>query len=193
MADEAAEIVRLLDALDEPVAIVSHSSGAVLALETLLAHPEGITSAVLYEPPLDIGDGLGGDATPKAVAAIAAGDNGEAITIFMRDIVGVSAEDVAQAVPMLRNYPPVWDRIPRQIDDTVAIEALSNRLEAYASIETPILLLGGDQSPPHLADRLHALERILPNATGVVMPREGHGAHQNSPAEVARIVRSFIR
>jgi pimeloyl-ACP methyl ester carboxylesterase len=43
--------------------LVGHSSGAVLALEALTASPGSFAAAVLYEPPLHIGDRPLGDGT----------------------------------------------------------------------------------------------------------------------------------
>jgi pimeloyl-ACP methyl ester carboxylesterase len=63
MADEVAEVLAAAATLDRPI-VVGHSSGAVLALEALVAAPEGLfAGAVLYEPPVMIDDRPLGDGT----------------------------------------------------------------------------------------------------------------------------------
>jgi pimeloyl-ACP methyl ester carboxylesterase len=69
MADEVAEVLAVAETLESPV-IVGHSSGAVLALESLVAAPPGLFSAaVLYEPPLLVDDRPLGDGTQVPGAA----------------------------------------------------------------------------------------------------------------------------
>src|SRR5262245_34213808 len=55
MADEVTEVLAAAGTLDRPL-LVGHSSGAVLALESLAAAPELFSAAALYEPPLMIDD-----------------------------------------------------------------------------------------------------------------------------------------
>ncbi|MEV6843300.1 alpha/beta hydrolase [Actinoplanes sp. NPDC051411] len=62
MADEVVEVLAAAATLDRPV-LVGHSSGAVLALEALVASPELFSAAALYEPPLLISDQRLGDGT----------------------------------------------------------------------------------------------------------------------------------
>jgi pimeloyl-ACP methyl ester carboxylesterase len=63
MADEVSEVLAAAATLDRPV-VVGHSSGAVLALEALVAGPPGLfAGAVLYEPPVMISDRPLGDGT----------------------------------------------------------------------------------------------------------------------------------
>ncbi len=76
--------------------------------------------------------------------------------------------------------------VPRQIDDTEAINRLGNRLDAYASISLPVLLLTGARTPGHLRERTDRLAAVLPAARPVaVMPKQGHGASDRAPREVA--------
>jgi pimeloyl-ACP methyl ester carboxylesterase len=50
-----------------------------------------------------------------------------------------------------------------------SIRQLGVRLDVYARIEVPTVLLGGDRSPAHLGERLDALARALPRAEKVVL------------------------
>ena len=193
IAHEAAHVVAVAEAVGEPVLLVGHSSGAVVALEALVASPALFAGAVLYEPPLVIGPPHGGGthAVERAQAAIAAGRPGRAIAIFLRDIVQLpplQARLAGMAVAIDRRLRAL---APRQIDDTAAINQLGVRLDAYAAIGVPVVLLGGDRSPAHLGERLDALAAVLPHAERVVLHGQGHDAHQNAPQEVARVVETL--
>lgn len=57
----------------------------------------------------------------------------------------------------------------------------------------PIVLLGGGsrRNPAHLRERLDAIQRVLPHAQRVVMPKRDHGADLKAPAEVARVIETL--
>ena len=188
IAQEVDDVKALCEVIGEPIVIVGHSSGGVVALESLVALPSAFAGAVLFEPPVVIGPPLGGAALEHVQAAIAAGKPGKAMAIFVRDVVGVPRwyGPVVQmwvgAVPKMRKLAP------RQVHDLAAIDQLGNRLENYAQIEVPTVLLGGGRSPAHLGRRLDALEAVLPHSERVVLEKRDHSAQANAPGEVAQVV-----
>ncbi|WP_236794927.1 alpha/beta fold hydrolase [Amycolatopsis sp. GM8] len=192
MADEVEDVLAVTKEIGRPVLLVGHSSGAVLALEALVAAPERFAGAVLYEPPVVVGEPLGGEALERARAAVAAGKPGKALEIFLRDIVRMPAWLAVLArlaVLIVRTLRP---RVARQIDDADAIDALGVRLDAYAQLQIPAVLLRGDRSPDHLRERTEALARVLPRVERVVvLPGQAHGANDRAPAKVARVIEDF--
>jgi pimeloyl-ACP methyl ester carboxylesterase len=92
---------------------------------------------------------------------------------------------------MNRQGGEIGARVERQLDDNDAIDALGNRLDAYAKIDVPVLLLTGDRSPRHLHERLGALQAVLPDARRVTMHGQGHTAERSAPDRVAEIVARF--
>ncbi|NUT11308.1 MAG: alpha/beta hydrolase [Nonomuraea sp.] len=193
MAEEAADVAAVAAALGEPVLLVGHSSGGVAALESLLAAPEAIAGAVLYEPPVPLGPSLGGEASLRARAAVTAGRPGRAMRIFLRDVVRLPPFAAWLAGAAVACHPRSRRLVPRQIDDLQAIDALGDRLEAYAAIRAPVVLLGGETSPAHLGARLDALQRAIPGAERVTLRGEGHGAHLRAPEAVARVIEAHAR
>jgi pimeloyl-ACP methyl ester carboxylesterase len=188
IAEEVDDVLAVVATLGAPVLVVGHSSGGVVALEALVASPSSFAGAVVYEPPVVTGEPLGGMALAPARAALAAGRPGRALTIFLRDIVRVpplAARLAGLVVPVHRRWRAY---VPRQLDDVEAIDGLGNRLDAYAEVGVPTVLLGGDRSPAHLGERIDVLARALPHAEKVVLRGEGHGANVSAPAEVARVV-----
>jgi pimeloyl-ACP methyl ester carboxylesterase len=188
---EVIDTVALAAAIGQPVLLVGHSSGGVVALEALLAVPDAFAGAIVYEPPVVTDAPLGGDAIARARAALAAGNSRRAIQIFFLDVVRLPRL-LAWLFAALVVAIPRWRRlVPRQIDDNTAIDALGDRRPAYAQIRQPVLLLGGERSPRHLAERLDALAMVVPQAERVTLRGQGHGANLRAPNEVARVVAAF--
>jgi pimeloyl-ACP methyl ester carboxylesterase len=194
-ASEVDDLLALAAAIGEPIVIVGHSSGAVVALETVVRDPAPFLGCVVYEPPLLLGSPIGVvRGVADARAALAKGRPGSALRIFATRMVGMPAA-VGWLMPVLvRVNAKVRSLVPRQIDDQEALNRLGNRLDAYALIALPVLLLTGGRTPRHLRDRTDRLADVLPAARPVaVMPRQGHAANERAPAEVARLVGDFVR
>ncbi|WP_306203738.1 alpha/beta fold hydrolase [Actinoplanes sp. RD1] len=191
MAEEVEHVSAVAGELGRPPVLIGHSSGAVLALETLAADPRGYAGAVLYEPPVVIGPPLGGAAQVAARAALERGKPGQAMTIFARDIVKAPALQAA-AMGWILGRSRFRDRVVRQLDDNDAIDALGVRLPIYAKLDLPILLIGGDRSPAHLGARLDALERALPRTTRLVLHGQGHNAELRAPGRLAAAIERFV-
>ncbi|SDD80065.1 alpha/beta fold hydrolase [Glycomyces harbinensis] len=188
MAEEVEHVRALVKLVGEPTLIVGHSSGAVLALETLAAMPEAFAGAVLYEPPCVIGPPLGGKALARAQAAMDAAKPGRALAIFMRDIVQAPASAAWMSAAAIPLFPRMRRLAQHQLDDCATIDEVGLRLDVYARIDLPVVLLGGERSPAHLGERLDALERVMPNTERVRLRRQGHAATSLAPAKVAEVI-----
>ncbi|MBB5080460.1 alpha/beta fold hydrolase [Nonomuraea endophytica] len=184
--DEVAETLAAAERMGGQVLLVGHSSGGVVALEALRAGP--FAGAVLYEPPVITGTTLGGDTTRRAQAAMARGKTAKAMRIFFTEVIKIPGWQASMGALAVALVPKLRALAPRQLDDLAAIDALGNRLGDYANIQAPVVLLGGDQSPAHLGERMDALERVLPHSTRVVMRGQGHTANHRAPDELARII-----
>ncbi|MGW4946274.1 alpha/beta fold hydrolase [Actinoplanes sp. NPDC004185] len=191
MAQEVGHVAAIAAQLDRPV-LVGHSSGAVVALEALVADPGAYAGAVLYEPPLVIGPPLSDDKLARARAAIAQDKPGKALAIFMRDVVRMPAPLAWLAGSFVGRHPEYRQRVVRQLDDNDALDGLGVRLAAYAELKMPILLIGGDKSPRHLTERLDALEQALPHARRLLLHGQGHNAERRAPQRLATAIAKFI-
>jgi pimeloyl-ACP methyl ester carboxylesterase len=179
----------VVSALASPAILVGHSSGAVVALETLVADLRPFVGAVLYEPPLMTEGPIGGpDELALARSAMERNRPGEALQIFLRTmvrlpvLVGVVMRLVTLVNATMRGF------VPRQLDDTEALNLLGVRLAAYAQITVPTLLLEGERSPGHLRDRTRALASVLTRARVQELRGQGHGANRAAPDELARLI-----
>ena len=192
MENEVNDVLAVAATTGQPVLLVGHSSGGVVALEAALASPTMFFGMVLYEPPVAVTEPLGGDALIRAKAALIADDPGLAMDIHMREIVRAARH----LVRLLRLVGPLWRRMatfaPGQIQDDANIESLGVDIDRYAGLNVPALLLGGARSPKHLRIRLDALASVLPNVDSlVVLPHQGHLANAFAPRKIANIIAAF--
>ena len=188
MAREVEDVLALAEVIGEPIVLVGHSSGGVVALEVLAAGPSAFAGAVLFEPPVAIGPPGGSDAMDRARSAIAAGRPGKAMQIFVHDVVGLRAADAWILRVLVTVIPRMRALAPRQITD---LDGVGLRLEAYARIGTPTVLLGGERSPAHLGERLDALAATIPHASKVILADRDHSAHLKAPGEVAQVIETL--
>src|SRR6516165_593736 len=130
---EVGDVLALAEAIGEPMVVVGHSSGAVVALEALAASPATFAGAVLFEPPVATGppDPSGTAALARAHAAVADGKPGKAGQIFVRDIVGIPALSALSLRAIMVVMPRLRALVPRQITD---LDGVGVRLDAYAQI-----------------------------------------------------------
>jgi pimeloyl-ACP methyl ester carboxylesterase len=189
---EVEDVLALAAAIGPPMLVVGHSSGAVVALEAMVRAPATFAGAVLFEPPVATGppDPSGTAALARAHAAVADGKPGKAGQIFVRDIVGIPALSALSLRAIMVVMPRLRALVPRQITD---LDGVGVRLDAYATISTPTVLLGAERSPAHLARSLDALAAVMPNAEKIVLPRRDHQAQQKAPGEVADVIQALAR
>lgn len=194
IAAELDHIRALVQEIGEPALLVGHSSGAVVALEALVDTPSAFAASVLYDPPV-VADGLPFEHDPGAIerarAAVAAGKHGTAFAIFARTVLRLPLPVVWLSALLVPLMPRIKTLVPAQIEDAAAIERLGNRLDVYADIETPSILLNGERGQGDLHERLAALAQVMPHAERASIPRQSHSANRKAPAEVARIIQDL--
>ncbi len=196
MAREAEDVRAVLAQLGKPAVVVGHSSGGVVTLETALTHPPTLRGIVLYEPPVQLGTPLGGDAQPRAEAALAAGDPSTTLRIFFSELVQLPS----QAVEYMATSPDFaggWQEMqrlaPAQMEDNRGIRALPLGIERFRAVDVPALLLRGSDSPKHLHERLDALAGVLPVSESATLAREDHTANLTAPQMVADAIAPFAQ
>jgi pimeloyl-ACP methyl ester carboxylesterase len=206
-AQEVADIEAVVKAIGGgPVVLYGHSSGAVIALEALVASPAFYAGAVIFEPAAVIDkDKPLGDANfyKECNALLAAGKPAKAISKFLAGPIRMNpfpAKMAGLSMAIVKRYRAL---IPCQINDGEVMDAVGEHLDAYAQIQVPVVMLGGDinpdrlttsnpnKNPAHIGERLNAVTKVLPNAEQVIMPGQSHSAHRRAPKEVARVIKSL--
>jgi pimeloyl-ACP methyl ester carboxylesterase len=181
-------VLALAEAIGEPVVLVGHSSGGVVAIEALVRSPSRFAGAMLYEPPIHLRPREWDAALTRAVRLAASGRVGAAMRVHLRDIVKLPGPMAWLAGLGVAASPRMRALAPHQVDDAAAINDLGVRLDAYGHVDVPTVLLGGDRSPAHLAERLDALSHTIPAAVKVVLRGQGHVANVRAPDEVAKVI-----
>jgi pimeloyl-ACP methyl ester carboxylesterase len=162
---EIAHVKAITELADDPVLLVGHSSGGVVALESLLQLR--IAGALIYEAALE---------TPPSSWAVPVRD---AMAAVDRGQVG-------------RGIHPVYRQlVPRQIYDARAIHQLGDRLDQYSGITTPTTVLTGERSSAYIGKLVAVALRALPHADKVVLPKQGHGANVTGPRVLADAIEAW--
>lgn len=190
LATEADDITTLLGiAGADDAVLLGHSYGAIATLEAVRrgAAPRKLA---LYEPPLPYESPTAGEHLAPYAEAIGRGDNEAAMLIACDHFLRVPRAETAlyQQSPLwpdLLALAPTWTRELREIDLT------TDRLDAYAALSLPTLLLIGSLSPAHLVGASHWLQARMPDATVVTLPDQGHLANVLAPHLVADAVAAF--
>lgn len=190
LEQEVADVLALTEVIGQPLLLVGHSSGGVVASEAMVASPSAFAGAVVYEPPIELAPAEFRAALHRAQAAIANGRPGRALSIFLSDVVRIP-HWLARLSAIVTLHPRWRLLVCRQINDLAAIDDLGVRLDSYAHLERPVVLLTGDRSPAHLGRRVDALAQVLPQANVVTLRGQGHDANLRAPAEVARVIADF--
>ena len=187
---EAQDVVEVAQALPGPVFVVGHSIGAIITLEALRSTDQ-FRKAVLYEPPLPVTGGMEGGPPTSVCAAVAAGDNDRAMTVFFSDYVLMSPATVAA----FRKDPSWSQRI--KLAPTVCREATAHftyRFDParFAKVKTPTLFLLGGDSPKPMAISTRAGAAALANSDLQILAGQQHVATQAAPDLLARDIAAFF-
>jgi pimeloyl-ACP methyl ester carboxylesterase len=154
LSDEAAAVVRIIDACDTPVHLVGHSYGGAVALRVAVERPNRIASVSLYEPTAfhvlkAVGpDGWDALSEIRSVAmeitrGIATGDYRAAARRFVDYWNGASTWDGLK--PEAQADLMHW--VPKAALDFHALIEERMPLEAYRRLRVPMLLMRGEHSP----------------------------------------------
>ena len=187
------------DMLSEPMDVIGHSFGAIVALRLAAEAPERVRSLTLIEP--------------VAFAFVAADDPAKVEEYRLRNLdfdAAMQAGDKMQAARSFNrgwgNGVP-WDEIPEQTRQYMAdrIDFVAGSAPAVQRdsigllkpgaldvIKCPVLLIEGDQSDGTIAAANSAIQRRIPQAERVVLEGAGHMAPITHPEKVAAEIRRFL-
>ncbi len=185
---EFEDIVAVVDAIGEPVHLLGHSGGALCALGAVLL-TDRLRSLTLYEPPPP---GPRVDVELKSLRQMIHDAEPEEIVVeFLRAGPRVSEEDIQRF-----RESPIWPH-------TVALApSLAPELDAaagyefdashYSTLDVPLLLLLGSDSPPVLREVSDALADVVPDVRMAELEGQQHAANYDAPDLFAAKVLSFL-
>lgn len=175
-----------------PVAVIGHSFGGRVALGGAL-RTAAIRAVVCYEgaPPAAAERYQPAGAETRVRERLAAGDPDEALATFLREIVGMTDNDLARY-----RADPVWPRraaaahtIVRELDAESSPEA---SLDGLGGVLQPVLQILGGASRSAFRHATEALDARLANGRVVVIDGAKHAAHHTHPDRFVDAVTTFL-
>jgi len=198
IADHAADAAALLDHLGVARAhVAGHSSGAAVALQLALDHPERVHTLMLLELSLlsvPSGEAFLEQAGP-AFEAYGSGDPSGALAMFMS---GVSGLDWTTCRALLEDRAP--GSVAQAISDAdtffgIELPALTEwefGSQQAAAIARPVLSVLGSQTEPLWLEVAAFLRSSLPHVEELTVEGVGHLLHIQRPEPVARGLAEFL-
>jgi pimeloyl-ACP methyl ester carboxylesterase len=178
---EYEDVAAIVDSIPGPVNLLGHSYGAICSLEASLK-TSSLRKLILYEPPIhtDVKKNYASDAFDRMNSYLHAGEREKALLIFLQEIVGIPQNEIN----MLRSLPSWPSRVATA--DTLAREEASVdsyilKPQRFSHMETPTLLLLGDDSPPFFRAAIEALKKAIPNSSIAILPGQRHAAMETAP------------
>jgi 3-oxoadipate enol-lactonase len=198
VADHAADAKALLDHLGLARAhIAGHSSGAAVALQLALDHPDKVHSLILLEPSLlsvASAQAFFAKAGPS-FDAFAAGKHEEALGIFMAAASGMPWEQCRALLD--KRVPGSVEQSLKDADTFFGVElpALSQwtfTAAQAATIRQPTLSVLGTKTEPLWVEVDSLLTSSMPRVESAKIPEVGHLLHIQAAQPVARAMAGFI-
>ena len=175
--DEARDVATLLEAIGEPAFLLGHSYGGHCVLGAALLAPGRVRRLVLYEPPAP---GLVSNGVRARLEQFAArGDWDEFAVTFFRDTLRVPAAEL-DALRPTDLWPPIVGDAPASLQDVRALGHLRVEPERWRSLDIPVLLQIGSESPPELY-MTAALAAALPDSRTDVLAGQAHEGMTTAP------------
>jgi len=181
-----------------PFSLVGHSYGAAVALIAAMRQPRVVKALALYEPTLfslvdaaspapNEADGIR-NAVAHAAAALHADDRDSAARYFIDFWMG----------------PGAWAQTPEQRKGAITA-AIANvvgwgdalfkeptPLEAFATLDVPVLYMIGGRSPPSSRSVARLLTQVLPRVEVVEFEELGHMGPVTHPHVVNATISQFL-
>ncbi len=196
IARHTADIAGFIKALGEgPVRLIGHSRGGHIAFRVAQHHPDLVSDLVLLEPGGELDETLGGAAPAgkqgaafaRGAALIGEGKTEEGLTVIAEHTGGPGAwakRSEARKDVNRDNARTLLGQVNEQRKPYSRSEAEGIRIRT--------LLAGGDQSQPQFGVILDALEKAMPNATRVTIPKAAHSVQADNPAAFNAAVLNFL-
>ena len=178
------------------VHLIGHSYGAFIALRIAMDHPKLVRSLTLCEPPYPslMGDSIWKSFVTKfkspSADAFKRGDNKKAVEIFVHGVIGDSLFFIqipAQGVKELMENVPETRAIALTKDPFPIVSC-----QELQKVKLPVLLVGGDKSPPMFTATTAELDRCLSNNEVLLLRSASHALQNQNPSEFNKTVLRFV-
>jgi pimeloyl-ACP methyl ester carboxylesterase len=188
--DDAAALIEALE-LNKPL-LVGSSAGGAITLELVYRYPQLMCGAVVIEPPLlnlvpEEEAAFRAELKPIIEEALANDRPRDAVDGFFNVVCAQfwAQADETRRESLRGNAPMMFAALQSQ--------GATLTLEELASINHPILLVGGVDSPPIMHSIADILRDTLSNVRFLEVQNSGHVVYAEQPEVFAEAVTSFAR
>lgn len=188
---EFEDVAAVVTDLGVSVDVFGHSFGGPVALEGALLAPR-VRRVVLYEPWLCEYCPQPAGMLERFEAMAEAGDDEGIMVSFLRDFAGYSDEQI-EALQAQPSWPARVEAA-RLYGEREARAENDYRLdrERVSTLDRPVLLLIGSESPVDVRAAVEAVDDTLPDSRIVVLEGQDHFAHLVDPQLLAREIIDFL-
>jgi len=187
---EAEDIRAMVDAIGEPVLVLSHSYGGAASLEAATDCP-GIARMLVYEPALATAEAPLNDAGAIAQIEAAGGDREATLRIFFGDVLQLdpAAIEAMRATPVWQHRLAAAHTLAREVR---AANGYLPDPERLGRIAAPVRILLGTATTPALTRAARAAHAAIPGSELRELPGHGHAAMDADPAMFVAEVQDWL-
>jgi 3-oxoadipate enol-lactonase len=184
----SASLARLIESLgSEPVVLVGHSMGGMIAQETYARHPQLVKAlALCFTSPAFAGGSS--EFTKQFIAArIGPLDEGKSMAEIAAQLIPTMGSNSKLAEQLMAGVPPETYR------KAVRLLTTFDRRKELAGIKVPTLLIAGSEdktAPPSVMERM---AQKIPGAEYALIPDCGHLGPMDRPEEFNAALLAFLR
>lgn len=192
---EFEDVATVVDNIDQPVILLGHSFGGLIALEAAL-RTDNLKKMILYEPPFSDQVAEPGDLLLENFAKIEnslrEGKKEQALLLFLENVLKVSSEEIDIA-RLKKCWQDIVDTTPALIRELQAAKQYKFDAARFEELTIPILLLSGSESSNVFKETTKKLNRSLSNSRVAFLKGQENEAAKTAPNLFADEVLKFAR
>jgi pimeloyl-ACP methyl ester carboxylesterase len=189
LAREVEDLLAAVALLEEPVDVLAHSYGGLVALEAALTS-DRIGRLIVYEPSIDDDPGFPG-VVARVAELVRRGEDEQAAVTLLVERSGVPA-DAVDAVRELPLWPILLQGVQVLPREGAAILGFRFDPSRFQRLTIPVLVLVGEESPGWRREAMTGLRTALPRAELRILAGQGHVATHTAPEMLAEEIVSFL-
>ena len=188
LEEESRDAVTLIKSLNEPVRLLGHSYGALVALGAASIVPARVEKLVLYEAPRPE---IVSEAARAFLRRLAELEDWEALAFhFFTDVLGVSHADM-EGLTGTPDWQDTLTDTPASMTDLDVLSRYQFSPQSSGHLSMPVLLQIGSESQRDLYTT-DVLRSVIPDSHIAVIEGEGHDAMTTAPDKYVRATLPFL-
>lgn len=185
--DEGRDVAAVIRAVGEPVFLLGHSYGALVALAAAAEVPNRVRKLVLYEPPVP---GTGAELLAQMEEHGRKGDWDGVAATFFGEVLSVPAEEL-EALRESEAWSSIVADSPPSLEEVRAMKRSDIDAERFRGLSVPVVLQIGSESSRDFFFT-DTLAPVLPDVRIEVLEGQAHEGMTAGPEQYAKAVRRIF-